>query len=269
MSPEVERLSGIWTPLTFRSPGLRKFGVPPGGLWNASLEAIYLALGEPLLSGEAAAPGAGSVLKLKPKASCTWLILGSEGRLTQGREEAAVPALLVGEETAELISESGGRWTIAAYPSSASPLLKSLQMATESQDSSIRIISLPEHKKLLEKGEWMVSPHSSRVGLRLIGPAPNLCPLASSRPSSPGVLQAPGMGELLVHGPAGPTSGGYPALGSVIRADLGRLAELPPGANIRFRPVSRNEALAAWQERIQAADQTAAALNKLKRLGLV
>lgn len=269
MTAEVERLGGLWTPISWRSDGLRKYGVPPGGPWNPNSEAIFRALGEPVLLGEAASPGPGPVVRLTSDSSCTWLILGSKGSLARGKEEAPIPALLVGQEPADLISESGGRWTVAVYPTVAAPLLRSLQTSSPVLHEEIRIIALPEYIPQLVSSEWMVSPQSSRIGLRLIGPAPQLPALAASRPSAPGVIQAPGKGELLIHGPAGPTSGGYQALGAVIRADLHRLAELPPGSNVRLKPVSREEALEIWRESRQAQNHIAAALAKLKRLGVV
>lgn len=269
MSPEVERLSGLWTPLSFRTIGLRKFGVPPGGWWNSNDEKVLLALGEPLLLGEAAAPGPGSVVKLSSSSPLTWIVFGSPGWLKSDREDQPVPSLMTGHGSGELISRSGGRWIIAGYSSSAAPLLRGINLHRPAASEQIRVIAAPQHQSLLEENRWVVSPHSSRIGLRLLGPGPDLGALAASRPSAPGVIQAPGLGEILIHGPAGPTSGGYPALGAVIRADLHRLAELPPGSQVKFQSVNREEALEAWRESQRFAEKTTAALNKLKSLGLV
>lgn len=269
VSPEVERLSGIWTPFSFRTTGLRKFGVPPGGCWNPSDEGILQALGEPLLLGEAAAPGSCSVVNLGSNSHCTWIVFGSPGWLKRDKEEQPIPALMTGIGSGELISRSGGRWVIAAYPSSAAPLLRGIDLLRPAALEDIRAIAAPEHQRLLEESEWVVSPQSSRIGLRLLGPGPDMGALAASRPSAPGVIQAPGKGEILIHGPAGPTSGGYPVLGAVIRADLHQLAQLPPGSKVKFQTVSREEALEVWQDSQRSAEKTTAALNKLKRLGLV
>lgn len=269
MSPEVERLSGLWTPLSFRTIGLRKFGVPPGGWWNPNDEKVLLALGEPLLLGEAAAPGPGSVVKLSSSSPLTWIVFGSPGLFKRDREEQPIPALMTGLGSGELISRSGGRWIIAAYPSSAAPLLRGIDLHRPAASEEIRVIAAPEHQGLLDGSVWVVSPQSSRIGLRLLGPGPDLRALAASRPSAPGVIQAPGKGEILIHGPAGPTSGGYPALGAVIRADLHRLAEMPPGSQVKFQSVSQEEALEAWRDSQRSAEKTTAALSKLKGLGLV
>lgn len=265
----VQGAGGLWVEIARRDQGLRKFGVPPGGLWNQNHEEILSALGVPILLGEAASTGPGPVVRFWSDSGCTWLILGSKGRIVRGHEEAAVPALLAGNESATLISEMGGRWMLAAFSSSAAPLIRSLLWAGKDESQAIRITALAEHQKQLEDGEWMVSPQSSRIGLRLLGPAPELPTLSSSRPSAPGVIQASGKGELLVHGPEGPTSGGYQALGAVIRVDLHKLAESPPGSKVRLRAVCREEAMALWIADRNDLMQRAAAVAKLKRLGLV
>ncbi|MNY62646.1 KipI antagonist [compost metagenome] len=49
------------------------------------------------------------------------------------------------------------------------------------------------------------------------------------------------------------TTGGYPRIGCVIEADLWKLAQLRPGARLRFSPVTREQALAArheWQQHL-------------------
>ena len=71
----------------------------------------------------------------------------------------------------------------------------------------------------------------------------------------PGTIQWTGS-ELIILGPAGGTMGGYPTLGQVAATGLGRLAQLRPGQEIRFQPVSPEAARAelnavrARQERI-------------------
>ena len=43
------------------------------------------------------------------------------------------------------------------------------------------------------------------------------------------------------------TMGGYPRIGTVVPADLPRVAQTPPGARVKFRFVPMGEAEAAWQ----------------------
>ncbi|MCB1543519.1 MAG: urea amidolyase, partial [Rhodoblastus sp.] len=43
-------------------------------------------------------------------------------------------------------------------------------------------------------------------------------------------------------------TGGYPKIGTVIAADLGRLAQMRPGASLRFAAVTVAQAVEAWRQ---------------------
>lgn len=269
MSPRIVAHQGIWEPCLAPQTNLRKLGVPQGGFWDSSFPAAIKGLGEPVLWGTAAAPGGGPVLSLISRERLLCIVMGSPGLVRTGSSEEKLPCLWVGEGAADLESDRGGRWSIAAFASSAAPLLRSPVLKPSQTPVEIRVIPLPGCEVHLAKKEWMISPSSSRIGIRLLGPSPNLGTLESSRPSAPGIIQAAGSGELLVHGPDGPTTGGYPQLGAVIKADLGRLSELPPGANVAFCAVTKEEARTAWIERLSQAEELASTLSMLRRLGLV
>ncbi|MBS1707787.1 MAG: hypothetical protein JSS65_03595 [Armatimonadetes bacterium] len=87
-----------------------------------------------------------------------------------------------------------------------------------------------------------VSPQSDRVGIRLLGAGVTSPGLSQSEPSVCGAIQATPGGELLVHGPDGPTIGGYDKIGTVIRADLDRLGQLRPGDQVTLVAVETGEA---------------------------
>lgn len=95
--------------------------------------------------------------------------------------------------------------------------------------------------------DYRVSPNSDRRGLRLLGPALAFARAADLPPegTAPGAVQVPGDGLPIVLGPDRPVTGGYPKIATVISADLPFLAQLRPGATLRFRRVSLAEALAA------------------------
>jgi KipI family sensor histidine kinase inhibitor len=84
---------------------------------------------------------------------------------------------------------------------------------------------------------WTVGPTSDRVGCRLVGPR-----LAHAGPSEivsdgmvPGCVQVPPDGQPIVSLSDGPTTGGYPKIATVVRADLPLLAQLVPGEGcLRF-----------------------------------
>ena len=72
---------------------------------------------------------------------------------------------------------------------------------------------------------------------------------ARSFPMARGAIQVPSSGELIVLGPDHPTTGGYPVVATVIRADLGRFAMGEgAGRSARFVEVSVELAHAAWRE---------------------
>ena len=88
----------------------------------------------------------------------------------------------------------------------------------------------------LFNSEWILSPASDRTGTRLIGPALGRSErdAALSTPMVPGAIQVPASGAPIVLGPDHPTTGGYPLIGVVLRADLGRFAARKIGAEARF-----------------------------------
>lgn len=83
---------------------------------------------------------------------------------------------------------------------------------------------------------WEVDADSSRVGVRLQGPAferavPGELP---SEPCLPGSIQITGAGLPVVLGPDHPVTGGYPVVAVVVAEHLDRLAQLRPGQTLRF-----------------------------------
>jgi KipI family sensor histidine kinase inhibitor len=104
-------------------------------------------------------------------------------------------------------------------------------------------------------GAWSrcfrASSRSDRMGLRLEGEA--LAGAAAggdmaSVPVFPGTVQVPPDGLPILLLADAQTIGGYPVLGQVIAADLPRAAQLRPGEEVRFVPVSIAEARPALRE---------------------
>ncbi len=94
---------------------------------------------------------------------------------------------------------------------------------------------------------YRVSPRSDRMGVRLAGPA-----LEHARGYNivsdgivTGHIQVPGDGQPIILMRDRQTTGGYPKIATVITADLPRLAQSPPGMELRFEAVSREDAVAA------------------------
>ena len=71
----------------------------------------------------------------------------------------------------------------------------------------------------------------------------------------PGAVELTPAGEPIVLGVDAPVTGGYPWVAQLIEADLGRLAHLAPGADVRFASVSFEAAERALVERARGLDQ--------------
>lgn len=117
--------------------------------------------------------------------------------------------------------------------------------------------------RAVESRRFQLSAKSDRMGLRLAG-EPFALPSGAgeqvSRPVVPGTVQLPPDGLPIVLMAEGQTIGGYPQLGQIASADLPRLAQARPGAEIVFKLTDLS---AAQQARLRVA----ADLNKL-RVGL-
>jgi allophanate hydrolase subunit 2 len=62
-------------------------------------------------------------------------------------------------------------------------------------------------------------------------------------------VQIPGSGHPIIAMHDRQTTGGYPKIATVIRADLARLGQLKPGDALRFTEVGVEEAETLWCER--------------------
>lgn len=92
---------------------------------------------------------------------------------------------------------------------------------------------------------WRVQTESNRMGLRLQGEPLTLLPSTGRQLSMgvlPGLIQVPPSGQPVILASDAQTTGGYPAIASIISADLWQLAYMPPGTRIRFVDVSLAEA---------------------------
>jgi biotin-dependent carboxylase-like uncharacterized protein len=92
--------------------------------------------------------------------------------------------------------------------------------------------------------EFIVSPESDRVGMRLDGPRvhePRGVQMVSDG-IAPGSIQVPGSGQPIVLLADRQTTGGYPKIANVVSADLPALGRMPIGARIGFEEVTLEEA---------------------------
>ena len=128
-------------------------------------------------------------------------------------------------------------------------------------DGPIRLVLGPQDDEfdavaiaLFLDSEWKISATSDRMGYRLEGPV--IRHLHGHNIVSDGTvngsIQVPGNGQPIVLMPDRGTSGGYPKIATVISADFGRFAQIPPGRGFRFQAISM---AAAQTAALQFAEQ--------------
>ena len=133
----------------------------------------------------------------------------------------------------------------------------------------IRVLPGPEYESFTTSAhsafwddEWLVTPNSNRMGYRLAGTALERRQQADllSHAVLPGTIQVPPNVQPIILMSDAQTTGGYPRIAVVIRADLWKLAQAPLGGRLRLVAVDTAQALAAWQRQRRYLAQIEAAL---------
>jgi antagonist of KipI len=113
--------------------------------------------------------------------------------------------------------------------------------------------------------EWRVTKDADRMGVRLAGPV-----LSQMEPRelisegvADGVVQVPAGGAPIVLLPSRQTVGGYPRIAAVATVDHERLAQLAPGAAIRFQEIALAEAHGLYLARERDLNRVRAGLSRL------
>jgi antagonist of KipI len=132
----------------------------------------------------------------------------------------------------------------------------------------IRVMLGPQEDRFTPQGvetflssQYKVSPQSDRMGYRLEGPKIEHVKGADiiSESIARGAIQVPLDGNPIIMLWDAQVSGGYTKIATVISADLDRLAQVMPGDQLRFQPVSMEEAHRALREeteRLQRAEKS-------------
>ena len=143
----------------------------------------------------------------------------------------------------------------------------------------IRVILGPQEDHFTPQAvaNFLTRPYSvtrdmDRMGLRLDGEK-----LAHNEKGAeivsdgvaPGTIQVPANGQPIVLMADCQTSGGYPKIATVIRADLPRLAHLRPGDELRFVAVSHAEAAKALREQVQRLADWVGAIQTFRPPGVI
>lgn len=171
--------------------------------------------------------------------------------------------LVMGSRSTDLQTQMGGysgrmirRGDVLSVRSADSPP-RPASIALPSIDGPIRVMAGPDFQEfspdvhaVFFEANWKVTPQSNRMGFRIAGPV--LSRLTDRELKShavfPGVIQVPKGGAPIVLMADAHTTGGYPRIATVIAADQWRLAQVPPGASIRFSLCTRTAAALAWTQ---------------------
>ena len=265
-------------------PGHMHHGVPPGGAWVPELlAASNRAVGNALNAAAFEAHGRlelrarGRELRVSVDGAPAQLLADGATltvpaptryavRYVAVDGALAVPVVLGGRGTLRVAHlggwegrplRTGDRLPLGAPGTPREPSDADLQRLAEALDPTapLRVLLGPDTARfgdaavaVLLGSTFTVSPASDRVGQRLDGPpVPHGDEGAgTSRPMVRGALQVTLSGAPIVLGPDHPTTGGYPLIAAVIRADWGRLGARRPGTPVRFQAVSLEEARDAW-----------------------
>lgn len=115
----------------------------------------------------------------------------------------------------------------------------------------LRVVLGPQDDRITPEGvvtflneTYTVTERSDRMGILLDGPriTHRYGPDIISDGTIPGVVQVPGNGRPMILAADCQTTGGYVKIATVIGADLPLVAQLSPGAQVRFTAVSLLEA---------------------------
>ncbi|MFV8167357.1 5-oxoprolinase/urea amidolyase family protein [Mycobacterium sp. 134] len=90
---------------------------------------------------------------------------------------------------------------------------------------------------VLIRTNWLVTTHSDRVGMRLVGmPLDYRWPdrQLPSEGATRGAIQIPPNGFPVILGPDHPVTGGYPVIGVVTDEDIDKLGQVRPGQTVRL-----------------------------------
>ncbi|MGL4319767.1 MAG: biotin-dependent carboxyltransferase family protein, partial [Paracoccaceae bacterium] len=126
----------------------------------------------------------------------------------------------------------------------------------------------PSTHQTLQTAGFSVSARSDRMAYRLSGPA--VPALGAHDIVSDGItmgaIQVPGDGQPFVLMADRQPTGGYPKIGTVIRADVPRLAQMRAGQQLRFQAVSIEGAVEALRMEMAALQGIKAQLRKMRFL---
>ena len=200
--------------------------------------------GRPLAAGAGAVVRAGATLSLEAGT-------GARGYLAVAGGVRVEPVL--GSASTELRTGFGGldgralragdRLALGDGPG------RVMRWAGAADSGPLRVVAGPQPAVIdrLVEGRWTVGIEADRAGVRFDGERIERAGEVASMGLPIGAIQVPPDGRPIVMLTDRPVTGGYPVPACVIRADVGRVAQLLPGDEMRFVLVSLDDARAAMR----------------------
>ncbi len=239
----------------FPGPTLRVLAPIDAAVTGADFDARVNAV--PLRRGTVARLRAGDVLTFHAPRSGQWAYFGIAGGIDVPIEFGSRATFARGGLGGHLgrplragdVVGSRDRWDYAGTAPAAPPAPR----APTAGDGPLRVVLGPQADRFTHDavaaflgGPYEVTMQRDRSGVRLRGAALTHRGGADilSDGLTPGAVQVPAEGQPIVILADGPTTGGYAKIACVIESDLGRLAQMAPGARVRFQAVSVDEAYA-------------------------
>ncbi len=223
----------------------RRFGVPVGGPYDRASHRLANSLLQNRINSPTLELCPGD-FELEFVRDCTVSILHGEGkvetclagsRLNLRSVPGSFRAYLGFPRGVELRGEelwatpSGLRRTLTLAEPVRAPVHRAVRYVPNSNAPS------------LDGLEFCPTLRSDRMGMQLAPPLEAHDTRIMSEPATPGVIQHTPSGDIIVLGPDGPTIGGYPKLGTVVRFDLDGMAQLAPFEKFFFETIDLRQAV--------------------------
>lgn len=182
----------------------------------------------------------GEILNISRTSAGVYYYIGIAGKIRANKEFESYSTYTMaklGGIDGEVLKEADILETDPAMRKQPAKAVDPNKVTAEIQE--IRILKGPEWRMLKDLPDqqiFQIHPSSNRMGIRLNGRPLGIDGLGiASSAVVPGTIQLPSNGLPIILMNDCQTTGGYPRIGKVIDKDLGKLSQVRPGSQIRFR----------------------------------
>ncbi|MEO1009455.1 MAG: biotin-dependent carboxyltransferase family protein [Planctomycetota bacterium] len=201
----------------------------------------------------------GEEIRVEPRHARAYLAVagGIDTSLVMGSRSTLLAAGLGGQHGRALRGGDVLPLGTAVHPPREPPAAVSAVLGLAQASRVLRVVpAAASRDDALWRRLWLVEARSDRVGVRMRADAADASDRsrADSRGMPAAAIQAPSERELIVLGPDGPTTGGYPVPGVVCAVDMPSVGQFAAGDRVRLQPIERAVALAIYRERWRTLD---------------